>query len=433
MQGGGTLVLDPTGGSNTYSGGTIIERGTVDLATARAAGSGAIVFQNQVMIDPTLEFTAANAPTNAIEGFGTGDFIQIDNFLATSPAPTYSGGFLTLHGTDQTGKTPEVVTLDVPGQALSDFQVHVGATDTVIEYAACYCRGTLIATDKGEVAVETLAIGDGVVTASGAARPIKWIGRRSYGGRFIMGRKDMLPVCVKAGALADNLPRRDLWISPHHAMYLDGVLIEAKDLVNGVSIVQAAGAEKVEYFHIELDSHDVIIAEGALSESFVDDDSRGMFHNANEYRALYPDAPYVPARYCAPRLDEGYAVAAARRRIDARAGLRPAAQDQPQALRGHVDVVSPRRIAGWAQNVAHPEAPVRLDIFAGGQLIGQVLANRHRDDLARAGLGSGRHSFDFTPPAGLAFAQGSLEVRRSFDGVALGKSEDSARMPALSA
>ncbi len=72
-------------------------------------------------------------------------------------------------------------------------------------------------------------------------------------------------------------------------MYLDGVLIEAKDLVNGVSIVQAERVEKVEYFHVELDSHDVIVAEGALSESYLDDDNRLMFHNARDYDALYPD------------------------------------------------------------------------------------------------------------------------------------------------
>ena len=79
---------------------------------------------------------------------------------------------------------------------------------------------------------------------------------------------------------------RDLWISPHHAMYLEGVLIEARDLVNDVSVVQAERVEEVEYFHIELDSHDVIVAEGSLSETFVDDRSRGMFHNAHEYDAL---------------------------------------------------------------------------------------------------------------------------------------------------
>ena len=199
----------------------------------------------------------------------------------------------------------------------------------VTEAVACYCRGTLILTERGEVPVEDLAIGDKVMTATRAPRPIKWIGRRSYGGRFVIGRKDILPICIKAGALADHLPRRDLWISPHHAMYLEGVLIEARDLVNGLSIVQAEHVETVEYFHIELDRHDVIIAEGAASESFVDDDSRGMFHNEPDYRALYPGAAVAAsAQYCAPRLDDGYQVEAVRLRISLRAGLSSSASDR---------------------------------------------------------------------------------------------------------
>ena len=104
-------------------------------------------------------------------------------------------------------------------------------------------------------------------------------------------------------------------------MFLQGVLIEARDLVNGVSIVQAERVDKVEYFHIELDSHDVIIAEGALSETFIDDHSRGMFHNAHEYRALYPDVAAAPAHYCAPRLYGGDQVEAARGHIARRAGV----------------------------------------------------------------------------------------------------------------
>ena len=185
-------------------------------------------------------------------------------------------------------------------------------------------------------------------------------------------------------------------------MYLDGVLIEAKDLVNGVSIVQAERVDKVEYFHIELETHDVIIAEGALSESFIDDDNRGMFHNAHEYRALYPDAAADAARYCAPRVDEGYEVEAIRRRIALRARLTSKGKTPLGTLRGCVDLVSVNSVAGWAQNIDHPEAPVCLDIFAGGRLIGQVLANRYRGDLKRAGIGSGFHSFRFTPPDGIA-------------------------------
>jgi hypothetical protein len=217
-----------------------------------------------------------------------------------------------------------------------------GPGTDITEESPCYCPGTLIRT--------------------------KWIGRRSYSGRFVIGRKDILPVCIKAGALTDNVPKRNLWISPNHAMYLDSVLIEAKDLTNGVSIAQAERVEQVEYFPIELETHDVIIAEGALSESYIDDDNRLMFHNANEYRQLRLHRP------CYATYD---------RRLGA--------------------------------NVDHPEAPVCLDVFAGGILIGQLLANRHRRDLEGAGIGSGHHSFVFTLPEDFAFAPDDIEVRRSLD------------------
>jgi hypothetical protein len=202
-------------------------------------------------------------------------------------------------------------------------------------------------------------------------------------------------------------------------MYLAGLLIEARHLVNGVSIVQAERVEDVAYFHIELETHDVIIAEGALSESFVDDDSRGMFHNVHEYLLLYPHAAPASPRYYAPRLDQGYAVEAARRQIEARVGLQGPCGGAALALRGYIDVVGPRSIDGWAQNPEHPEAPVCLDIYAGGRLIGQTLANRYRADLQRAGLGSGWHSFKFALPAGPELTSHAVEVRRSLDGAIL--------------
>ena len=85
--------------------------------------------------------------------------------------------------------------------------------------------------------------------------------------------------------------------------------------------------KKVEYFHVELETHDVIIAEGALAESFIDDDSRGMFSNANEYRQFDGDVATELAQFCAPRREEGYRVEAVRRRIALRAGVRA---DQPR-------------------------------------------------------------------------------------------------------
>jgi hypothetical protein len=91
-------------------------------------------------------------------------------------------------------------------------------------------------------------------------------------------------------------------------------------------------------------------------------------------------------------------------------------------LRGYVDRIGAEIISGWAQNVDHPEAPVCLDIYADDVWIGQALANRHRGDLERAGLGSGRHSFEFVPPVGLVSSSVTIEVQRALDGAALASS-----------
>jgi hypothetical protein len=482
MAGAGTLVL---GAANSYSGATTVESSTllIDGSTTHSAitvdsggaiggtgTAGAVTVDSGDAFAPgdPSTFTVASLTLDSGSTFdeeiggtapgtgGAGGYDQtvvesggritlggatLDVSLVDSFTPTIGNAFTIIN--NETGN-PVSGTFDDLAQGTTFeadgtwFQISYdgGANSedvTLTNTAACYCAGTLVRTPCGNKRVEKLQIGDELMTASGAARPIKWIGRRSYNGRFVMGRKDILPVCIKAGALADNVPRRDLWISPNHAMYfedsLDGVLIEAKDLVNGVSIVQAERVDEVEYFHIELDTHDVLIAEGALSESFIDDDSRGMFHNAHEYRVLYPAAATI-TRYCAPRLDEGYEVEAIRQGLAVRAGLVPSHETaQAGDLRGYVDRVSTDLIEGWAQNVDHPEAPVCLDIYAGGELISQVLANRYRADLAQAGIGSGHHSFVFAMSAGLAFTSDAVEVRRSLDGAPLMLTADGWRVP----
>ena len=84
-------------------------------------------------------------------------------------------------------------------------------------------------------------------------------------------------------------------------------------------VVREAGLAQVEYIHVELDSHDAILAEGAASETFLDDDSRGVFHNAAEFAARYPDAA-AAGGFCAPRVESGFALEAVRRRLDRVAG-----------------------------------------------------------------------------------------------------------------
>ena len=178
--------------------------------------------------------------------------------------------------------------------------------------AVCYLAGTNIRISEGERKIEGLKIGDVVYTLSGESKPIIWIGRQHF-------RKDagsdwpqaLLPVRVSRFALDEHTPHRDLYLSPNHALLMDGVLIPAIYLVNGTSIVQAMpeGVEEIEYFHIELETHEVIFAEGAAAETLLvmnDREAfasliREKFDNFAERKRLCgmgpPMTPYAP-RVC---------------------------------------------------------------------------------------------------------------------------------------
>jgi hypothetical protein len=284
-------------------------------------------------------------------------------------------------------------------------------------HLSCYCRGTRIRTPRGEIAVEALRIGDRVVTVAGAVLPIKWIGRRSYRDWLAVGNPEVQPIRFKAGSIADRVPARDLYVSPENAMFLDGVLVPARHLVNGVSILKVEGMEAVEYFHFEFDRHALIYAEGAAAESFVDDDSRMLFHNADEYRQLYPDEPSDRLiEFCAPRVDDGYELEAIHHRLIARAArLRPNGTVTPAAVQqGYLDRATRSVVEGWAFGMG--EGPVRLAILVNGAVIGQTVADSYRADLAEAGFGDGHCSFRFDLPHGLSSDVGHrIEVRRESD------------------
>ncbi len=305
----------PASGNFTIADGALV-LGDGDTG-ATASDTGSITFLDD---DGQLSLAGGDQPFGmVIHGFQYGDEIVLDR-------PTNVASFdydqatdtLTLYdGADDGGDVVARLVID-GNYTTSEFTVSPGSSSTVIT-VACYCVGTRIATPAGEVAVEALRIGDRLLTASGEARPVRWIGRRGYDGRFAAGNRDVLPIRIAAGALADGVPGRDLLVSPRHAMLLDGILIPAACLVNGRSITRVTRVERVEYVHVELDTHDVILAEGAAAESYVDDDSRAMFHNAHEYHALYPQAVRRPALYCGPRVEEGFALEAVRRRLRARA------------------------------------------------------------------------------------------------------------------
>jgi hypothetical protein len=396
-----------------------------------SAGPGTLLFdaQGNRLAQPVIagspDVTGVDGVYTSVPGFTP--------FYGTSAAAPDVAGIIALMQQVNPDLTPQEASNLLAQSALPlsgepDFLQGAGLVqaDSAIaleEQVACYCLGTRILTARGEVEVEDLSIGDHVVTRNNGLQPIRWIGRRSYKGRFLVANRDLWPICFRQGSIADHVPQRDLWVSQHHAMYIDGVLIEAKDLRNDVSIYQADGAEQVDYFHVELWNHDVIIAEGAFSETFLDDGSRGMFRNAHEYHALYGPHEGAPVRYCAPRVDSGFEVQTVRERLAIRAGVvQEAVSARALALRGHVDKVDARRISGWAQTVENPEVPVCLEIYADGRMIGCTLANLYRADLQQAGLGSGRHGFEVMLPPGLTVSTGVVEVRRALDGAPLARS-----------
>ena len=166
----------------------------------------------------------------------------------------------------------------------------------------CFLSGTRIRTPKGEVAVEALEIGDLVETVSGEAKPIKWIGRRRF-ERTGDGTwpTNVMPIRVARSAFGPLAPHSDLFLSEAHAVYLDGLLIPIKNLINGRSIVRCSSfdAETIDYFHIELAGHDVIFAEGAPTETLL---GRGESEFDNEVgregvsqsMPLGPSEPFAP-------------------------------------------------------------------------------------------------------------------------------------------
>jgi Ca2+-binding RTX toxin-like protein len=181
----------------------------------------------------------------------------------------------------------------------------------------CFYPGTLIRTPGGQVAVEALAPGDLVSCLDGPARPVRWIGRQTVSTRCLHPDR-VRPIRIRAGALADGVPSRDLLVSPEHALFLDGNLVAAAALVNGTSITRECDVPPVfTYWHIELDVHAVIFAEDAPAESFIDNVDRLHFDNW----AGHVDSIAMAELPCPRAKSQRQVPAATRWRLTARAAM----------------------------------------------------------------------------------------------------------------
>jgi hypothetical protein len=190
-------------------------------------------------------------------------------------------------------RSPETVTLDL-STGISDPQANNWDLSTGAPVAFCFMAGTGVRTPTGDVAVETLKTGDLVTLNDGRIAPVSWLGRQTVSTQFADPLRS-LPVRIKANALGEGLPQRDMLLSPDHALLVDGILAQAGALVNGVSIVRETRVPAVfTYYHVEVADHSLILAENVPAETFVDNVDRMAFDNWEEHQKLYGDAPSVP-------------------------------------------------------------------------------------------------------------------------------------------
>ncbi len=330
-----TGAVIASGGSELDSGtslSAVISGGTLTVGSGGVASGGITFSGSGGVLD-----ISGGAVAATIGGFSSGDTID----LATL---SFSAG-----GTASLNATTDVLTVTEGGSsahlqlagdyASATFNLAADAASgtvltvsgTIIETSGipCFAAGTRIMTDRGPVPVEQLAVGDRVVTAEHGTMPITWIGHRRIDCRRHPEPHKVQPVLIAAHAFGHGTPERDLLLSPDHAVFAEGVLIPVKHLINGRTIRQIV-IPAVTYFHVALDRHGVILAEGLPVESYLDTGDRGGFENAEGPIALHPSFAsergdialivdaigYAPLRVTGPEVEAVRARLAAKCRLE---------------------------------------------------------------------------------------------------------------------
>jgi hypothetical protein len=317
---------------SNYNGAPV----TVNFSPTSFTNFHTVEFDSASKDDGTLGLAVVADEPSKISGFtGTGDHIDLSFISNTSGLATAvlntADDMLTVTGDNGSTKLqldPSDDYSNLKFVATQDSSNNTLVTPEIV----CFCRGTRILTPGGEVAVETLRIGDLVATASGQQRPIKWLGHRRLNASRHPDPAAIWPIRISAGAFGDGKPTRDLYVTRGHSFLFDDVLIQAEKLVNGATIVQQP-RDHVEIWHVELDSHDIIIAEGAPSESYLDTGNRSSFVGGDVFLDLHPD--FQPKHWretCAPLVFDGLAL------IRAKTSVLEAAAQQGYVLTSDADL-----------------------------------------------------------------------------------------------
>ncbi len=318
----GTGILAPTG--SIANKGTIIAAGGSLLLGGDVSNTGAVIIAAGATLD------AVHTLNGAVAFSGTGaELIVNDSGVFTAVVSSFAGHDVI----DLVGVAPSLVidsggtvTIGTGTNAIGSFALGVisgqpaisivsdgagGALITLGDEMPCFARGTRLLTPTGYRPVQALAPGDALITLRGGRRQIRWIGRRTLDFASTRARA-ALPVLIMPGAFGRGQPVRPLRLSPLHAVFWDGVLVPAVHLVNGATILREAAGAAVTYHHVELDRHDVVLAEGLPCETYLDTGNRSTLYDEAGIRS-------PSAKACAALVTSGPRLAAIRRQLHERA------------------------------------------------------------------------------------------------------------------
>ena len=285
------------------------------------------VFLGEGVVAPNRVFTGPGSDT---VGASTGNFtvnmgvgLPNDDQLIITASP---GGLGDLTNALAAGFTYDPTSeryYGGPNQTFTYGGITYRNIDFIVAAPYCFAAGTMIETDRGAVAVEALAEGDLVVTRDNGLQPIRWIGSRSLSARELAGNEKLRPIRIRAGALGHGVPAADLLVSPQHRVLVrskiaqkmfgtDEVLVAAKQLcqIDGIDVAHDLAA--VVYYHLLFDRHEVVISNGAETES--------LFTGPEALRSIGPAALAEILTLFPELADRDYRPAAARTLASGRLG-----------------------------------------------------------------------------------------------------------------